>query len=512
MNRDTKAAWSYHNATKHSQARLQASRHYLDWEIKPLAFKIYPNLEPIPLPRELPQSAGSALAALLRGTVVPADGTMVPDLAGLARLLYFSAGITRKRVYGDGQEYFFRAAPCTGALYHVDIYVNCGDLPGLSAGVYHFGPHDFSLYRLRSGDHRGVLVAATAAESSMQHAAVALVLASTYWRNSWKYQARAYRHCFWDSGTMLANLLAVAAAAGLPARVVCGFVDDAVSGLLGLDREREGPLALVSLGRAGAVTPPAAPIAQAVHATLPLSSRSLDYPAIREMQAASELSDPEAVRIWRSQPSHPVAKPRPQGEIIPLRPLETALWPGESLDSVITRRGSTRRFAPRSISFAELSTILDAASPEITGDFGEVRPDIYLIVNAVDGLATGTYVHHADARALERLRAGDFRSEAGFLGLGQDLPADASVNLYFLCALDPVLERLGNRGYRVAQLGAAIAGGRAYLAAYALRLGATGLTFFDDDVTAFFSPHAAGKSVMFLVAVGHAARALRATR
>jgi hypothetical protein len=40
------------------------------------------------------------------------------------------------------------------------------------------------------------------------------------------------------------------------------------------------------------------------------------------------------------------------------------------------------------------------------------------------------------------------------------------------------------------------------LAAYAQRLGASGLTFFDDDVVEFFSPHAAGKSVMFLIALG----------
>ncbi len=45
-----------------------------------------------------------------------------------------------------------------------------------------------------------------------------------------------------------------------------------------------------------------------------------------------------------------------------------------------------------------------------------------------------------------------------------------------------------------------------YLAAYAQRFGATGLTFFDDEVTEFFSPHAAGKSVMFLVALGHPPR------
>ncbi len=72
--------------------------------------------------------------------------------------------------------------------------------------------------------------------------------------------------------------------------------------------------------------------------------------------------------------------------------------------------------------------------------------------------------------------------------------------------LRPILERFGNRGYRAAQLEAAMIGGKLYLAAYALRLGATGLTFYDDDVTAFFSPHAAGKSVMFLVALGKPAR------
>src|SRR5207244_11728228 len=101
-----------------------------------------------------------------------------------------------------------------------------------------------------------------------------------------------------------------------------------------------------------------------------------------------------------------------------------------------------------------------------------------------------------------RLVSGDFRREAGHLGLGQALPADAAVALYWLTDLEPVFARFGDRGYRAAQLEAAIEGGKAYLAAYALGLGATGLTFFDDDVTAFFSPHAAGKGVMFLVALG----------
>jgi nitroreductase len=92
------------------------------------------------------------------------------------------------------------------------------------------------------------------------------------------------------------------------------------------------------------------------------------------------------------------------------------------------------------------------------------------------------------------------------LALGQDLATDASVNVYFLCDLTLILEHFGNRGYRAAQLEAGLLGGRMYLAAYAQGFGATGLTFFDDDVIDLFSPHAAGKSVMFLLAMGYAAK------
>ena len=44
------------------------------------------------------------------------------------------------------------------------------------------------------------------------------------------------------------------------------------------------------------------------------------------------------------------------------------------------------------------------------------------------------------------------------------------------------------------------------LIAYALGLGATGLTFYDQAVTDAFSRHATGKRVMFLIAIGKPAR------
>jgi hypothetical protein len=82
------------------------------------------------------------------------------------------------------------------------------------------------------------------------------------------------------------------------------------------------------------------------------------------------------------------------------------------------------------------------------------------------------------------------------------------VDIFFLADLRPILQRFGNRGYRAVQLEAGILGGKIYLAAYAQRLGATGLTFYDDDVIRFFSPHAEGKSAIFLVAVGHSVKRL----
>jgi len=70
-----------------------------------------------------------------------------------------------------------------------------------------------------------------------------------------------------------------------------------------------------------------------------------------------------------------------------------------------------------------------------------------------------------------------------------------------------VLGRWGNRGYRVANLEAGIAGGRAYLAAYAQGFGASGLTFYDRLVVEAFAPASAGMEAIFVTALGHSLRA-----
>src|SRR5437870_6378762 len=172
-NRDIARTWQYHNATKHSEWSIRTSPHYLDWQNHPFPFKIYTTIDPNPLPKDADQTGIVALSAI-GASSVPGDAEKVPALRDLARILYFSAGITKKKTYAGG-EIYFRAASCTGALYEFELYLVCGDLPDLPAGVYHFGPGDFSLRRLRTGDYRDVLSKAAAGEGSIAHAPVTIV-------------------------------------------------------------------------------------------------------------------------------------------------------------------------------------------------------------------------------------------------------------------------------------------------------------------------------------------------
>jgi len=507
-NRDIEAAWKYHDGTKHSYWSVRSSTHFLDWGNRPLPFKIYPTIEGIALARDVPQTGVAVLAAISE-RVPLASGDAVPDLRDLARILFFSAGITKQRKYPGG-EIYFRAAACTGALYEIELYVVTGDLNGLDAGVYHFNPADVSVRLLRKGDFRGNLTQATAMEPAVARAPATIVCTGTYWRNAWKYAARTYRHFGWDNGTLLANMLAVAGASGLPAEVVLGFVDVEVNRLLDLDTRREVSLCLVPIGSTSESSLPAPREAPALGLeTIRLSKREMEFPVMLEMHAASSLASEDEVAQWREAGKQFVVPSSvPGGEEVPLPPPREEEKPKDTIEQVILRRGSTRTFdSTASISLAQLSTILDRATRGLPADFLEPGTqlrlnDIYLIAHSVQGLAPGAYFFRREGKTLELLKHGDFRAVAGRLGLEQQLPADACVDVFFLADLNRILERYGNRGYRAAQLEAGAIGGKMYLAAYALRLGASGLTFFDDEVVEFFSPHAKDKSAIFLLAMG----------
>jgi SagB-type dehydrogenase family enzyme len=499
-NRDRDVAHLYHESTK---------LFYLDMQRKPPAYKRYRALLPVPLPPAVSPLAVPTLEAVA-ATVPAASSAQAFDLTTLAGLLFYSAGRIRTRTFVGAGEVSFRAAASAGGLYPIETYVVCGDFPGLAAGVYHFSPADFALRRLRQGDYRGALARAAGDDPTVAAAPGTLVFSAVFWRSAWKYRVRSYRYCFWDNGTIVANLLAAATAAGLPARVLMGFVDAPINHLLGLDGHREASTCLALLEQPAnlcslAETDQVPPLSVEVDLT---SRGEIDYPEIAHIHTASALTTPEEVVAWRG-----ACAPRPApstGLGFPLRPLQPAPAAQRALGDVIRQRGSTRRFAREPMSFAQLSALLTHAITGVPADFlgpeGTSLLDIYLIANAVTDLPSGSYVFVPQEQALHLLSAGDCREEAGHLCFEQALGADASVVVFFLADLESLFQRFGNRGYRAVQLEAGIRGGKMYLCAGALGLGASGLTFYDDDVTAFFAPHATGKSAIFVVALGQTAR------
>ena len=131
-------AASFNDATK-----LQ----YINLSNKPPLYKVYPGLRAIPLP-DVAATSGLDMSTLraIRGAGETADAESPPTLHTLAQLLYHAAAVIRRRTLRDG-EVHYRAAASAGALYPTEVYVVCGDLDGLRAGVYHFNPLDFTLAR-----------------------------------------------------------------------------------------------------------------------------------------------------------------------------------------------------------------------------------------------------------------------------------------------------------------------------------------------------------------------------
>jgi SagB-type dehydrogenase family enzyme len=477
---------------------VRRSGHTLDWETKPLPFKIYAALEARRLPTGLPVPAMDTFAALRPAAPVIRPAAL--DLDRLAAILFFSAGVMRVKTYPGGAQVHFRAAASTGALYQTEVYVVAGAVEGLAAGIYHFNPGDFSLRLLRAGDWRGALALA-AADDAVAAQPASVVLSGIYWRNTWKYEARGYRHLFWDSGTMLAELLAVARALDLPARLVTGFIDAQVNGLLGLDAAKEGALVIAPIGVEGPSAPASPVVTPLALEVIPLSPREVDYPLLRQAYDDSALDSEPEVADWR-EPRGQVLHSDNVGmqDLTPLgAPRSEA---GRTVGETIARRGSTREFSGEAITVEALSSALYHAVGEIPSDVPAGLVDLYVNVHAVAGLEPGAYVYDRRAHALAQLRAGDVRRTSAFLCLDQALGGTSSATVFFLGDLARTLERWGNRGYRLANLEAGLIGGRLYLGAYAQGFGATGLTFYDRAVVDFFAPHAAGRDALFVTALG----------
>jgi len=385
---------SYHSATSHGgdhdRSRLVRFRP-LDPTNRPAPFKLYPDY--------------------------PFEEFAADDALG--RLLFYSLGVTRR----SGSSYF-RAAMSAGNLHPVEAYV-IGD----DGSVRHYHPLQHGLTTLRPGNGD----------------AVAIVLTGIPWRTAWKYGERGWRHLWWDSGAVVANLLALSD----DVSVHLQFDDEAVNALVGVDGTAECALAVVQLVDAELPTP------EPLHVTGPSLSRApIEFPLITEVQHATQ-------QVFADLPAYSAGR--------------SAKLSGESIEELILRRGSTRLFRHETVSDDAFAGPMQVAAD------GAPLLEHLVAVHAVEG-------QPAVPRAVTQ-----------HLCYDQPLGGDSAYTVFHSADLEKVLADIGPRGYRAALFEAGLAAGRLQMAAFSVGLGATGLTFFDDEVKEVFETDAA---CMLVTAVG----------
>jgi hypothetical protein len=397
-----------------------------DTDRLPWFYKRYDgDLPTTPLPRELPVTTPSTVA-VLAGTADIRPGTL--DLPQLSRLLHLSAGVVRTMVRPYAT-WLFRAAGSAGGRFPLELYVAVPEPSGIPAGVHWYQPEAHALVNVGPPPAGG---------------APTIIVTGVPWRTGWRYRERGYRHVYWDAGTMLAQLLAVAASAGIDPSLFTRFPDAAVASLVGADGIHEWPIALVALG---GKTP-------AIDATGPAKAGRVDaapneFPLATAAQRAGDvdaLGDPWA----------------------PADPVETPIIDGPPVDTVVLSRGSSRLLdRTKSVSLDMFRTSMLAATRGV-----DVTHTV--AIHTVDGMAPGIYRWPETSPR----RAGDVREELYTFALEQDLARDAA----FVTIATADVRALDDRGYRESQLGAGIVEGRLHLLAYALGAAASGMTFADTLV------------------------------
>ncbi len=431
----------YHEATKHTPERLRASRHFLDWANMPSPFRHY---------------EGAPLVDL------PADPPLAPFLAGaeaLSALFYYSCSISATKQAPSGYRYALRVNPSSGNLHPTEFHFQSRGLSGWQDGLYHYRPSSHSAERRARGDVLG----------GLSEAPLAVILTSIFWREAWKYRARAYRYVNLDLGHAMLAVQYAAGALGWPSRVRGVFDDARLAAALRL-AEDEQPMLLVELWPQAETGPPENVVWTPGRPNR-LSQEAIEYPLIARMHAATlacpETLDPPPPRVVR--------------------------WVHGDYAALARRRRSALDFLleGRLMPRQAFETILALLEEPLAADWGGPFVTAFLFIHSVEGLAPGLY--RLKRGALRRIREGDQRVIAAALSLGQDLAGNSCFTAGFVADFGRAAARFGDRAYRFLHHEAGALGHRLYLAAEAFGFRATGIgAFYDDHVHAWLGLHPQG--------------------
>jgi SagB-type dehydrogenase family enzyme len=518
-------AQHYHERTKYDPVTIAHKAQSLNWDTQPSPFKNYKIGTPIDLKPYLQDKQEQ-----------PFDANHY-EWRRLSRLLLCSYGITVKVLTVAGDPIYLRAAPSAGGLYPAELYLISRGTPLLPAGLYNYQSQTHSLLRFWDDNVWPALQDACFWHPVLDQTQIALVTTAVFVRSAWRYQARAYRRIFLDTGHLLGNIELASAVNDYRPHLIGGFADDAVNEMLYLNSDQEGAIAIIPLADLLDINQnlPLAPTA--------LPSRVyLDYPDIAEdalltsCHQATKISLSDDVS-WKP---HPVERQSSSSTALDsIEMAETAAvedkynfpfclkismaiapisWDEHllKLESMILKRRSTRAYSGANLMLDDLKAILDFTyQPEHylsqgldrTPDYFDLNLiETFVAVSGVDGLDEGCYYYAPKAEELRQIRFKNFRRELHFLCLKQDLGRDAAALIFHTADLTKAIERYGDRAYRYLHMDAGHLGQRLNLSAVRLGVGVCGIAgFFDNQVNEVLGIPP-DEAVLYITTLGRARR------
>ena len=469
----------YHERTKYDPQTIASKSKGLDWSQQPHPFKEY----------KIGQTFD--LKPYLSRQMVPQKGDF---WRRISRILGCSYGLTAK-IATMGSPLYLRSAPSAGGLYPAEVYLISRGTEFLPAGLYSYQGQSHSLLLFWESDVWTNLQSACFWNPVLENTDIAVVTSAIFYRSAWRYEDRAYRRIFLDTGHLLGNIELSASINDYRAHLIGGFNDSQMNELLYLDSEKESVMTVIPLADLLNIRQNLPPSTTA----LPSTTTTL-YPKIAEgellnsLHQATIIATDEKIEAnitpsnWEDKYNFPFCLK----VSVTSRPVN---W-GEDLvdlESTILKRRSTRAYSGASLSLDELRALLHFTyqPQDYAGQNLDPNPDYFALdlletfiaVSAVTGLEEGCYYYAPKAQELRQIRFKNFRQELHYLCLGQDLGRDAAAVVFHTADLSKAVAKYGDRVYRYLHADAGHLGQRLNLAAIHLGLGVSGIGgFFDDQV------------------------------
>ncbi len=480
-------AHHYHERTKYDPDTIASKNQGLDWSKQPVPFKEYKIGTVFDLKPYIQESSLDS-----------DDNTDTKWWRRLSRLLFCSYGLTA-RMPSMGSAVFLRSAPSAGGLYPAEIYIVSRGTPLLPAGLYNYQSRTHSLLQFWENNVWQTLQEACFWHPALESTQLAIVITAVFYRSAWRYEDRAYRRIFLDTGHLLGNIELSAATCDFRPHLIGGFVDKAVNDMLYIDPEQEGATAVLPIadlldikqnlptGRTALPSAteteypkiPDGELIQYIHTAtqiLPGTTGKLNLPEIKQNKSIEDkYKFPFCQKIST---------------------LTTQIDWGDKLDKLeatILKRRSTRAYSGDDLTLDELKSLLDFTYQpqhyidqelDISPDYFDLNLiQTFIATSGVEGLEAGCYYYAPASQELRQIRFKNFRRELHFLCLGQDLGRDASAVIFHTADLKASVSQYGDRVYRYLHMDAGHLGQKLNLAAVRLNIGVSGIGgFFDDKV------------------------------